>query len=121
MQPKRHVPLKNTKPLQASLRQTLEAGRRPLEKNGIDRLHLEERIFPCDQPIEARTCALWNVKKNQRLRIVRCWHLKMLWFVLPMLSLGSVIRPVTPKPYVHHAYPFRGAGHGSALDTDLRR
>lgn len=121
MQPKRHVTLKNTKPLQASLRQTLEVGRRPPKKNRIDRLHLEERIFPFDQPIEGRTCALCDVKKNQRLRIVRCWHLRMLWFVLPMLRLVSVIRPVTPKPYVQHACPFRRGGHGPVLGNALPR
>ena len=38
-----------------------------LIENRIDRVHLEERIFPFNQPIERGPGRLWNMEKDNRL------------------------------------------------------
>jgi hypothetical protein len=66
VQPKSHVTFEDAEFLQALRWQAPQTIARPLEKKGIDRIHLEERIFPFNQSIESRAGALRNVKKNDR-------------------------------------------------------
>ena len=59
---------KDTGSLQSLLGDALQMRPRPSEEDRIDGVDLEERVFPFNQPIERRACALRHMKKDQRLR-----------------------------------------------------
>ena len=65
---------KDTGSLQSLLGDALQMRPRPSEEDRIDGVDLEERVFPFNQPIERRACALRHMKKDQRLRGVRGRH-----------------------------------------------
>src|SRR5882724_13281337 len=68
---------KDTGSLQSLLGDALQMRPRPSEEDRIDGGDLKERVFPFNQPIERRACALRHMKKDQRLRGVRdCHHEK---------------------------------------------
>src|SRR6266404_205450 len=75
MEAKQHMAFKNTKSLQAPLRKLPQMRARPFVEKRINRENVKKRIFPFNQPIEGRACALRHMKKDQRLRAVRgCNH-----------------------------------------------
>jgi len=74
---KQHMAFEDTGSFQPLLGEALQMRPRPSEENGIDRVDLEERVFPFDQPIERGPRGLGQMKKDNRLRGVRgCHHEK---------------------------------------------
>jgi hypothetical protein len=67
VQSEQHMPFEHTHVLQAFAGQLTQVLVGPDKENRIDRIHLQDRVFPLDQPIERSSGGFWNMKEDDRL------------------------------------------------------